>query len=770
MSTPDAAPLSREAKQLLCVNGYGGRMEYGKSNAWNLDFGAVVAADLESDDESSIASNGSQITIEENSIHTNFATITTSGATITPSSPHVPVRTIDFALEETPPEARKLTRKPPSDCHVLVRWSQLVQFLQSSFICKCGKPIVQLERRTIGIATEIDFCCRSCHNKGAVLADRRNHVEDNAESNFIRRERRVDSYEMNWRLVMATQLMGESQVGGSIISMFLDLSREAFRNSWSPMEDLLGVEQREIGRQCCNLNLMKETMGREGVLTADGTVKYPIHVSYDMGWQKSAKTYDSLTGHGLMIGNRTKAVVAYQNYSKACGACEIHSKKMQKDKTPDLPAPSHLCPKNHTGSSKGMEAKAALDCVNKVWTHDEIAAFIELICIDDDASTKAYLCHSFFELDSKNIPRPKNKKGEPKTGKKNDKGQLWKDHPIIVFLADLSHRVRTFAKYLYALKTLGVGKSEMNAIDCLRLKRNYAWWLFTGTKLTFEEFRNQAKSPILHHFNDHSQCGTWCQHTKKSKDELRKLKKYRCKERNAKLYLQCDEIMERFCSEERLRECHHQMSSQKNEAMNRSIMRYAPKDKTYGRTMALTSRINIAIGIDCVGHPEYYERLFKAMHFGITELTYSGLRRMWRKKEYGRMYSGLKSVKLRRRLKARTKMIEGVAKMEVDLEEGRCYSTGIVLENEDDQQGEPPARKKGRRNNPLTNAKQVCKCGGEDHQRVSSKNCPWKGWSKKMISENYGKRMKDMRLMTAEIDTAEESTKSTTENVQSTGK
>jgi hypothetical protein len=28
-------------------------MEYGKSNAWNLDFGAVVAADLDSDDESS---------------------------------------------------------------------------------------------------------------------------------------------------------------------------------------------------------------------------------------------------------------------------------------------------------------------------------------------------------------------------------------------------------------------------------------------------------------------------------------------------------------------------------------------------------------------------------------------------------------------------------------------------------------------------------------------------------------------------------------------
>jgi hypothetical protein len=58
---------------------------------------------------------------------------------------------------------------------------------------------------------------------------------------------------------MSTQLMGESQVGGSIIGMFLDLTREAFRHSWGPIKDILGVQQREIGRQCCNLNLPKET-------------------------------------------------------------------------------------------------------------------------------------------------------------------------------------------------------------------------------------------------------------------------------------------------------------------------------------------------------------------------------------------------------------------------------------------------------------------------------------------------------------------------------
>jgi hypothetical protein len=51
---------------------------------------------------------------------------------------------------------------------------------------------------------------------------------------------------------------------------------------------------------------------------------------------------------------------------------------------------------------------------------------------------------------------------------------LGKDHPAIKRMADLSHEVRMFAKYLYVLKTMGLAKSEMNDVDCLSLKRNYA--------------------------------------------------------------------------------------------------------------------------------------------------------------------------------------------------------------------------------------------------------------------------------------------------------
>jgi hypothetical protein len=221
-------------------------------------------------------------------------------------------------------------------------------------------------------------------------------------------------------------------------------------------------------------NLKKQTMGKVTILMENGKAKYPVSVSYNMGWQKAAKTYDSLSRQGLMIGDRTKCVVYYKTFSKACPVCHRHAKQMENNNTLDIPVHLHDCPRNHKGSSKGMKALAALECVKTVWGHSEVAAFINLICIDDDASTKAYLTHNFADHDARNLPRPTNRKGEPKTSKRDNKGRLPKDHPPINFLANLCHQVRTFGKYLWALKKGGKQKSEINVVDCLQIKRNYS--------------------------------------------------------------------------------------------------------------------------------------------------------------------------------------------------------------------------------------------------------------------------------------------------------
>jgi hypothetical protein len=164
------------------------------------------------------------------------------------------------------------------------------------------------------------------------------------------------------------------------------------------------------------------------------------------------------------------------------------------------------------------------------------------------------------------------------------------------------------------------------------------------------------------------------------------------------------EIVDQFSDKKNLKECHHQKHSQKNEAMNKNIMRYCPKDKTYSRSMVLTSRINLEIGIDTLGHAKVYEDLLLTMGLTHTELTLSGLRAIWQKKGYGCICSGLQTVKRRLRIQQRDKMIEGTKKMEEEAKEGRDYSSGIHLREDDEAEGENRPRKKRQTkdNNQLT--------------------------------------------------------------------
>jgi hypothetical protein len=162
----------------------------------------------------------------------------------------------------------------------------------------------------------------------------------------------------------------------------------------------------------CRLQL-EERDDHKVAIFVGGKAKYPVSVSYGMGWQKCAKTYDSFSGQGLMIGDQTKRVVAFHNCLKACTVCHCHTKKIESDNTTNLLERKHHCQNNHDGSSKGMEAWAALECINKVWTHSEISAFIDIICLDDNASTKAYLHHSFADLEALLMPCPTDTKGRP---------------------------------------------------------------------------------------------------------------------------------------------------------------------------------------------------------------------------------------------------------------------------------------------------------------------------------------------------------------------
>ena len=257
------------------------------------------------------------------------------------------------------------------------------------------------------------------------------------------------------------------------------------------------------------LNLQRETCGSTAIMTESGTLEYPILMSYDMGWQKSARSFDSLSGVGTCIGWRTGSPIRNTIYQKKCVHCENARKRGLQYAQP------HTCAQNYEGSSKGMESKAALDCCLRIRQITISYGFVNIchvaiVTLDDDASTRAILSHSYKELidAGKMETWPLTAKGN----RKSDSGKLPLDHPEIIFFSDLCHRVRSFGKYLYVEERKAKKDSTMTKVDCLRLKRNFAWWLFTSRHDTLEEFKNAGMAVVEHHFNNHQYCGEWCPH------------------------------------------------------------------------------------------------------------------------------------------------------------------------------------------------------------------------------------------------------------------
>jgi hypothetical protein len=141
------------------------------------------------------------------------------------------------------------------------------------------------------------------------------------------------------------------------------------------------------------------------------------------------------------------------------------------------------------------------------------------------------------------------------------------------------------------------------------------------------------------------------------------------------------------------------------------------------------------------------------MKIRTTGLNLSGLRRMWRVKEYGRMYQADRRVKKRQRIAQRNKMIDGIKKMEADAKDGIAYSSAVHLEDDEkekEENCEEPARKKAKTSNnkhtSVTRKEASCKCGECDHKRIMSSKCPWMGLSTEVMCKNYERRLEQMKV------------------------
>jgi hypothetical protein len=109
--------------------------------------------------------------------------------------------------------------------------------------------------------------------------------------------------------------------------------------------------------------------------------------------------------------------------------------------------------------------------------------------------------------------------------------------------------------------------------------------------------------------------------------------------------------------------------------MNKVVSQYVPKDRTFCQSMLLTSRICMAVGIDSIGHEDYYERVFGKMEMKLPGNMKNMLVRMKNRREYDRNFQAQPKRKRKRSKTKFAKMKEGLPKQMADKAVGRLYDT-----------------------------------------------------------------------------------------------
>jgi hypothetical protein len=403
-----------------------------------------------------------------------------------------------------------------------------------------------------------------------------------------------------------------------------------------------------------------------------------------------------------------------------------------------------VCPKNHTGTAKGMESHGAAKIARRVFDNPSAQVHIHSLVTDDDSLVHRILTHSFKKkadagrMAASDWPRyGKNETG----GKMPDVGLLPLLHAEIVFLADNGHRNRN-----YSGKNFGeAGKPKksgcgMTKVDAERMKRRMSHTLRLHTKGTYDEFRVAVMAVLEHHFDVHEFCGAWCPvRTEGSEGDVSKGGlRFRCKTRNKDMHLFMKKNHEEFMEDAKLRQLFHQRDTQKVEGFNKLLTKFLHKDKTHCQTIENAARCHLAVGIQSVGCTEFYRRIFEltgveSVEDDVTTLFLGSEDQDKLKRE---AHQKKKSVKIQRMRDQMKKTREGAEKLKRDNQKALTYESGMMGPGvlQDEVQGveegsmnaseEGPTKRGGWKRRGSQRRLSCKHCGSATHMRITSKHCP----------------------------------------------
>jgi len=760
---PSVAAARSELRGLLATDCQKGRARYDgdASRQWHLD-GEFTALpdDVNKEDDSVI--------LDEDFDYGSLFDDSSCGSSIADDD-------AETEEEEDVWQSDSVTYQSVDDNAVkLIPFPDLKQLIEENCVCKeCHSPL-ELSQETFGLATNVCVRCLPGDKQFADHGDKMwsERLKTNDEYEDDETPDSARNYIINSLLVLAMQ-----QLGLGTVSVATMLGAIGIRHSlgkirqWNKIQDMVGLAEQAVKEEVLAENVaMAIQKAKDDNANTDDAGRIGLTCSIDAGWQKrsSGRTYDSPSGHNLLVDCRTKRILDCTVYCKHCTICDRRKKddnannagagddvvdadvgsngnddtanddnNANDDDDDDDNPKQHRCPKNFTGSSKSMESSGAVELVSKAaksTTH-----WVEAIVGDDDSTSRAVLRTDLkqYQQDHPHIPKatywPRKPDKDGRLKYVPNKGKMhWSLRPPLVFYCNPTHRWRVIGNHLFALQkstTTGVTKA-----DARRLKRNYGYAHKQSRTKSWEEYRKAMDGALLHHGNDHRYClASWCPFAagrKHPKDNDRSVLRTTEKWKNLEL------IHQKFTTVEMLKMCYHIYDSQKNESVNTKIAAVAPKSKTFSKMMSLADRIAFVVIVDSIGYECGILRIV-AKITGRTTMRISPALRLWLKLKdrdmgWRKRHREKPENKQKRAKKAQDKIREEIAAEKKAARTGLDYGSGIAVASKDDDKPASASKEAAAASSlpdPATKKRKadsavVCsRCGEQGHARVTSRNC-----------------------------------------------
>jgi hypothetical protein len=189
---------------------------------------------------------------------------------------------------------------------------------------------------------------------------------------------------------------------------------------------------------------------------------------------------------------------------------------------------------------------------------------------------------------------------------------------------------------------------------------------------------------------------------------------------------------DKYTSDVMLSMIHHSFSSKKNEALNKAIMKVAPKHKTFCATMSLSDRVNFVLVTDSLGYAEGINRILQKLggevDYCLNPVSMDYWKRVDAFKEKVRIRQKSPVVKKARAKQKSDGIRLGLLQQKHDYEKGQTYGTGIALD-EQQQEVSTVGRKRKRKARRVSgnNENYGCcpHCKRTDHLRRTFRGCPY---------------------------------------------